>query len=283
MTAREKLAMEHPEEISPGFPGGTECCPCDLGYLPPYEDCLKDEEGFPVTDDERCTKCWDREMPEEKPVFCHQGPVIADVEKDGGVEVTCKPRILDSGNRRQFESGAVRDIQEGKGRCDLLPLDVVANILNDELLNQIESFQRTGDVKDLYVALEMFASHWDDGHTKASIYDIIVQRNCTMLLEVAIHFEEGAKKYGDNNWQKGIPVRCYIDSGVRHYLKFLRGDKDEPHDRAFCWNIMCAIWTCKHKPELNEYKHENVEFHEFLEKHLHIPDNDFAKPMEEPV
>lgn len=29
--------------------------------------------------------------------------------------------------------------------------------------------------------------------------------------------------------------------------------KDEPHDRAFCWNIMCAIWTCKHKPELNEY------------------------------
>lgn len=29
--------------------------------------------------------------------------------------------ILDSGNRTEFESGAVRDIQEGKGRCDLLP------------------------------------------------------------------------------------------------------------------------------------------------------------------
>lgn len=34
--------------------------------------------------------------------------------------------IKDSGNRREFETGAVRDIQEGKGRCDLLPLDVVA-------------------------------------------------------------------------------------------------------------------------------------------------------------
>ena len=29
--------------------------------------------------------------------------------------------ITDSGERRQFESGAVRDVAEGKGRCDLLP------------------------------------------------------------------------------------------------------------------------------------------------------------------
>lgn len=31
-------------------------------------------------------------------------------------------KIKDSGSRREFESGAVRDICEGKGRCDLLPL-----------------------------------------------------------------------------------------------------------------------------------------------------------------
>ena len=76
----------------------------------------------------------------------------------------------------------------------------------------------------------------------------------TMILEVAKQFEEGAKKYGDNNWQKGIPVRCYIDSAIRHYLKWLRCDQDEPHDRAFCWNIVCAIWTCQNKPELNDYR-----------------------------
>jgi hypothetical protein len=74
-----------------------------------------------------------------------------------------------------------------------------------------------------------------------------------MLLEVSKHFEEGAEKYGENNWQKGLPVKCYINSAVRHYLKWLRGDKDEFHDRAFCWNVICAIWTCKHKPELNDY------------------------------
>lgn len=27
--------------------------------------------------------------------------------------------LKDSGERRQYETGAVRDIQEGKGRCDL--------------------------------------------------------------------------------------------------------------------------------------------------------------------
>ena len=36
--------------------------------------------------------------------------------------------ILDSGNRRTFQTGAVRDIQEGKGRCDLLPLLPIYNM-----------------------------------------------------------------------------------------------------------------------------------------------------------
>lgn len=34
--------------------------------------------------------------------------------------------ILDSGTRREFDTGAVRDMAEGKGRCDLMPLGVVA-------------------------------------------------------------------------------------------------------------------------------------------------------------
>ena len=29
--------------------------------------------------------------------------------------------LKDSGHRREFETGAMRDMQEGKGRCDLLP------------------------------------------------------------------------------------------------------------------------------------------------------------------
>lgn len=151
--------------------------------------------------------------------------------------------ILDSGKRREFESGALRDIQEGKGRCDLLPLDIVANITldgpRDGVLYAINNFIHEGTVIDLYIAIQTFCSRYKWGIP-------------TAMLEVAKHYEEGAKKYAERNWEKGIPLHCYIDSGVRHYLKYLRGDKDEPHDRAFIWNMLGALWTFEHKPELND-------------------------------
>lgn len=190
---------------------------------------------------EKCKKCWDREIPEESQEYW-------DEEKK---EIVTGPKILDSGARREFGTGAVRDIQEGKGRCDLMPLDVVALITHNSILEDIAKFVESGDIEHLCRVL-----YWGIIHDKKiNIYPHIA----TMLLEVSIHFEEGAKKYGESNWKFGIPVHCYIDSAVRHYLKFLRGDKDEPHDRAFCWNIMCAIWTCKHKPELNDYAQKEEE------------------------
>lgn len=157
--------------------------------------------------------------------------------------------IKDSGDRTEFASGAVRDMREGKGRCDLMPLDVVSTLyerfsandsINERIFRSIHIFQDTGDVGLLYTILDDVCDH------------LFLNRE-TMLLEVAKHFEEGAKKYGEYNWQKGIPVNCYIDSAVRHYLKWVRGDKDEPHDRAFVWNILCCIWTAVNKPELNPY------------------------------
>ena len=48
-----------------------------------------------------------------------------------------------------------------------------------------------------------------------------------------------------------MPVWRYIDSGVRHYLKTLRGDIDEPHYRGFVWNLLCAMWTADNLPEMN--------------------------------
>lgn len=159
--------------------------------------------------------------------------------------------IKDSGTRREFDTGAVRDIQEGKGRCDLLPLDVVAVYFTiggkpNEVCRRIHQFQNSGDIKYLEIALDNFNEEcW--------------RNNKTMILEVSKHFEEGAKKYGEYNWQKGIPTHCYIDSAVRHYLKWLRGDTDEDHSRAFVWNIISCIWTCNNKPDLNDYPRKAVE------------------------
>lgn len=138
--------------------------------------------------------------------------------------------IKDSGCRREYSTGAVRDIQEGKGRCDLLPLSEVSYMMNDEILGRIELFRTAGDETDLYEAVKKF-----------SIKAFGTVPNA--MLELSKHFEEGAKKYGEYNWQKGIPEQSYIDSAVRHYLKWLDGVKDEPHDRAFIWNLMCLAWT----------------------------------------
>ena len=138
--------------------------------------------------------------------------------------------IIDSGKRQEFQTGAVRDIQKGKGRCDLLPLDIVATILDgDFILIRINDFLKENNVMCLYNALRFFG--------ETCLY--------TMILQVAIQFEEGAEKYGENNWKKGIPINCYINSAISHYLKYKRGDVDESHDRAFVWNILCAIWTHK--------------------------------------
>lgn len=160
-----------------------------------------------------------------------------------------QPTIKDSGARREFETGAVRDIQEGKGRCDLLPLDVLAQLVKYKQICDQEG------VNDVFMDIELFTNTGNKNFLfNALSHCCIFVDPFTMLLEVSKHFEEGAKKYGEYNWQKGIPTHCYIDSAVRHYLKYLRGDKDEPHDRAFVWNILCCIWTCVHKPELNDYK-----------------------------
>lgn len=310
MTCREKLKQEHPEHINPQSLGGCDYCPDTYKYLDKPEWC----DG-PVDDkNERCTKCWDREIPgtdediqkfantygisygeaekiinrhscytdgTEKIVDGGSKPISVSMIKptvqigafeiksdDKGCVITPlpykpgdiaygrvapdEPSIKDSGNRREFETGAVRDIQEGKGRCDLLPLDVVLSYCTQMAPNtkfefqhvmflHIHNFVDTGNHEYLYRALANAAHMFKDDHY-------------TMLLEVSKHFEEGAKKYGEYNWQKGIPTHCYIDSAVRHYLKYLRGDKDEPHDRAFVWNILCCIWTCVHKPELNDYR-----------------------------
>ena len=69
--------------------------------------------------------------------------------------------IIDSGERRKFESGAVRDIAEGKGRCDLLPLDVVARFLykigkDPVTMVCIASYIYSGEKKHLLGAIESF-------------------------------------------------------------------------------------------------------------------------------
>jgi hypothetical protein len=111
--------------------------------------------------------------------------------------------IKDSGDRTEFNTGAVRDMHTGKGRMDLLP--------------------------------------------------------CTAIIELSKHCENGALKYGERNVDKGIPQHSFIDSGLRHLFKYLRGDKDENHLVAALWNIAWAVEQDVNKPELNDLPYRGVE------------------------
>lgn len=157
--------------------------------------------------------------------------------------------LADSGERREFTTGAVRDIAEGKGRCDLLPLEAIGVVYSDDFLDLIDHGIHR-DPSYIRDAAGVF--------TKRYFKD-----EYTALLELAVHYEDGCKKYGERNWEKGIPVHCFLDSAIRHYLKLRRGDKDERHDRAVLWNLYGAIWTILNHPELNDllYKTEDKNVH----------------------
>lgn len=104
--------------------------------------------------------------------------------------------IQDSGERRKFDSGAVRDMAGEKGRCDLLP--------------------------------------------------------ACAILRLSKHFESGAMKYKERNWEKGIPIHSFVDSALRHLLKYLDGQDEEDHLCAAAWNCLCAMWTEEKLPEMQD-------------------------------
>lgn len=116
------------------------------------------------------------------------------------------------------------------------------------MLMSLERYKLNGDPALLLESLEMFVAS-----TKA--YPSL----CIAILEVSKHYEAGAKKYGENNWQKGIEIKYYLSSAVRHLIKFIDGHLDESHDLAFMWNILCAHWTHIHFPMLRLTQHVPTE------------------------
>lgn len=147
-------------------------------------------------------------------------------------------KLPDSGQRKQFDTGCVREIVQGKGRMDLVPLGVLGTWTNDRFLVSVSNYVQDGHLRDLWEAFIEFAEMEFGDYPSA-------------ILELSKQFEDGAAKYcEERNWEKGMFVHCYIDSACRHYMKYKRGDKDEPHARAVLWNIICAMWTHVHKPEL---------------------------------
>lgn len=62
-----------------------------------------------------------------------------------------------------------------------------------------------------------------------------------MIERLAKLLQRGAVKYEDRNWEKGMPLSVYMDSGMRHLFKFLEGHRDEDHLVAAIWNLQALL------------------------------------------
>lgn len=151
--------------------------------------------------------------------------------------------IKDSGERTDFANGAVREIREENGRCDLLPLKQVAMLFDNDYivktaLEGIDDYVYNGKIAGIVSALKAFC--------KMKFQDSMPE----MILMVSHHYKDALSKYPERNWEKGLPTHSFVDSGVRHLLKIARGDQDEPHNNAFIWNMLGILWNDEHHPEL---------------------------------
>lgn len=66
-------------------------------------------------------------------------------------------------------------------------------------------------------------------------YDLI---SPYMLEGLALHLEKSLEKYEEGNYKKGIPIKRYISSIMRHLNQFRSGDRTEDHLSAIVANVM---------------------------------------------
>lgn len=96
------------------------------------------------------------------------------------------------------------------------------------------------EVKDSGKRQEFLTGSRRDTQDGKGRYDLI---SPISLQRLARHFENGAKKYGDRNWELGQPLTRYVDSAIRHIYAYLEGKRDEDHIIAGAWNLLALVHT----------------------------------------
>ena len=78
-------------------------------------------------------------------------------------------------------------------------------------------------------------------------FDLITPIGLRRLAETCA---EGARKYGDHNWQKGIPASEMLNHAIRHTYLWLAGDATEDHLAHAAWNLLAVCHFEEALPEM---------------------------------
>jgi len=73
------------------------------------------------------------------------------------------------------------------------------------------------------------------------------------LKRIARTYANGAKKYSDHNWRKGIPMTNLLNHCLVHIFKYLEGlDDSEDHLAHAAWNLLAAMHMEEVRPDMND-------------------------------
>jgi hypothetical protein len=70
------------------------------------------------------------------------------------------------------------------------------------------------------------------------------------LRRVAATYAEGAARYGERGWEKGMPASDLINHALRHVYLYLAGDSSEDHLAHAVWNLLAVMHFEERQPEL---------------------------------
>jgi hypothetical protein len=78
-------------------------------------------------------------------------------------------------------------------------------------------------------------------------FDLITPIGLRRLAETCA---EGAKKYGDHNWERGIPASEMLNHAIRHIYLYLQGDRADDHLAHAAWNVLGVCHFEEALPEM---------------------------------
>jgi hypothetical protein len=126
-------------------------------------------------------------------------------------------RLHDSGERRTFSTGAVRDAAFSKPPLELIsPFFLLYSAIDSDWNNS------TSDIRGTAIITRKALLEW---HASGDIcdfhYAIIKARHfypnrLALETDLAFHLQRGASKYDARNWEKGIPISVSYASCRRH-------------------------------------------------------------------
>ena len=100
-------------------------------------------------------------------------------------------------------------------------------------------------VEDLVKTFETGAKRSDD--TRSVRFDLI---SPVALRRLAETYAEGAAKYGEYNWQKGIPASNLLNHAINHVYLWLSGDRSEDHLAHAMWGLGTVMHFEEQKVEM---------------------------------